>query len=391
MDAEADHPNPLVREPPPHIPSEPAQQANPDPIAPQAPTDAAPPPGVGAPLDAYREANRELLASLTQAFLAAVGTAHEGTRAPDERIPVRDPDVFNGTKPHTLRLFLGQSQTVFEAKPRAFATDKAKILYVASRFEGDVAEWWRSETAYPADPPPDYTTDYEAFALTLEARYGSPDPEGEARDRLDRLRMADNSRIQKYLTPFYAFSRQTRFDNYALRHAFYKGLPDRIKDELIRHSQEELNTLDGLQRHAQAIDNHYWRREEERRRTVESRAHSSKPSGPAHQKRPAPGGSSRPNFNDRRNSPPRSPPPQRRPSSSPLASVLGPDGRLTQKEREHRIRENLCLVCAKPGHVARDCPARKDKKAPKTRARAAEASEAEEDSESAEPVLDSGN
>jgi hypothetical protein len=37
----------------------------------------------------------------------------------------------------------------------------------------------------------------------------------------------------------------------------------------------------------------------------------------------------------------------------------GPRGKLTQAERDYRFKNNLCLYCAKPGHLVNDCPARK--------------------------------
>ena len=40
--------------------------------------------------------------------------------------------------------------------------------------------------------------------------------------------------------------------------------------------------------------------------------------------------------------------------SSDLAPKLGADRRLTQKERQYRIDQKLCLFCGKPGHMAKD-------------------------------------
>jgi len=38
-----------------------------------------------------------------------------------------------------------------------------------------------------------------------------------------------------------------------------------------------------------------------------------------------------------------------------------PHGKLTQDERNHRIKNKLCLYCGKPGHVVNACFARKTK------------------------------
>ena len=44
-----------------------------------------------------------------------------------------------------------------------------------------------------------------------------------------------------------------------------------------------------------------------------------------------------------------------KPASAP-ASHLGPDGKLTAAERQHRVDQGLCLLCGQKGHVIRDCP-----------------------------------
>ena len=44
--------------------------------------------------------------------------------------------------------------------------------------------------------------------------------------------MKPNQRIAKYLDEFNRLATITGWDNHALRHQFYRGLPARIKDEV---------------------------------------------------------------------------------------------------------------------------------------------------------------
>jgi hypothetical protein len=44
-----------------------------------------------------------------------------------------------------------------------------------------------------------------------------------------------------------------------------------------------------------------------------------------------------------------------KPKGPDLSDKLGKDGKLKGNEREHRIKEGLCLYCGKPGHIATDC------------------------------------
>ena len=39
-----------------------------------------------------------------------------------------------------------------------------------------------------------------------------------------------------------------------------------------------------------------------------------------------------------------------------ISDKLGKNGKLTRDERDHRMKEGLCLYCGEKGHVAHDCP-----------------------------------
>ena len=51
----------------------------------------------------------------------------------------------------------------------------------------------------------------------------------------------------------------------------------------------------------------------------------------------------------------RKPEPKDKPKGPDLSDKLGKDGKLKGDEREHHIKEGLCLYCRKPGNVAADC------------------------------------
>ena len=84
---------------------------------------------------------------------------------------------------------------------------------------------------------------------------------GEAETKLENLSMKPTQRIAKYLVEFTRLSTLTGWDNRALRHQFYCGLPARIKDEVSHVGKP--NTLPELRTLALSIDNRYWEREEE--------------------------------------------------------------------------------------------------------------------------------
>src|ERR1700719_467094 len=81
--------------------------------------------------------------------------------------------------------------------------------------------------------------------------------------------------IAKYLVDFTRLSTITGWDNRALRHRFYQGLPARIKDEIAQMGKPD--TLSQLRLMAQSINGRYWEREEETRRERNSQPSEKKP------------------------------------------------------------------------------------------------------------------
>jgi hypothetical protein len=61
---------------------------------------------------------------------------------------------------------------------------------------------------------------------------------------------------------------------------------------------------------------------------------------------------------------------------SDFVSKLGKDRKLTKEEHQCRFDNNLCMVCSKPGHMAREC-----NKSSCAKARAAKVIEPEADPE----------
>ena len=181
--------------------------------------------------------------------------------------------------------------------------------------------------------------------------------------------MKPNQRIAKYLVEFNRLATITGWDNRALRHQFYRGLPARIKDEVSRVGKPI--TLPELRALAQSIDGRYWEREEETRRERGSQSSEKKTDKPQsqpsssnqgnqnkHQKKPfAPRDSGSSSHNSEK-------------KKSDLDDKIGKDGKLTVAERARRFANNLCLFCGGVGHTAKECP-KSSSSASKAKGRAA--------------------
>ena len=85
---------------------------------------------------------------------------------------------------------------------------------------------------------------------------------GDAEHQLDHLSMKDGQCINKYVVKFNQIALQVwGYGEGALRHHFYNGLPDQIKDEISRVGKP--TTLYKLCTLVQAIDVRYWEHKSE--------------------------------------------------------------------------------------------------------------------------------
>ena len=69
-------------------------------------------------------------------------------------------------------------------------------------------------------------SDFSDFVRLLHSEFGPIDPAGEAEDLLDNIRMRDNQKLLKYNVEFQCLAIKTDWDEHALQHRYYVGLPD---------------------------------------------------------------------------------------------------------------------------------------------------------------------
>ena len=94
--------------------------------------------------------------------------------------------------------------------------------------------------------------DWDEFVRELRVNFGPADPIGDAEEGLDALRMSDKHKIAKYNVEFNKLAALTAWGDAPLRQAYYKGLPDRIKDTLV--NVPKAKNLDELRIAAQQVD-----------------------------------------------------------------------------------------------------------------------------------------
>jgi hypothetical protein len=202
--------------------------------------------------------------------------------------------------------------------------------------------------------PPTFLSNYTTFCSELQVNFGPLDPVGTAESELETLRMRENQHISKYIVAFNRHATQVSWGSEALRHVFYRGLPDRIKDQISQVGKPA--TLVRMKELAQTIDARYWERKAESAR--DSNRFTPAPSTP----RVSTANSATPSFASRNTpakSAPTPTPAQHSATQTPrrphLADKLGQDGKLTPAERKRRMDNKLCMFCGGVGHMAKEC------------------------------------
>jgi Retrotransposon gag protein len=302
---------------------------------------------------------------------------------PTRKAKAKEPDTFDGSDPRKLNNFILLCNLYFRNNP-AYSEDEAKVTLALSYLRGTALDYFEP-SLLDSDDAPEWMEDWPVFVRTLRTQFGPIDPTADAEDGIDHLKMQDNQHIVKYNVEFNRLAIRTGWDDSVLRHRYYSGLAERIKD--IMGQQGKPATLEAMKTLAHSIDSRHWERLREKSRAGKGK--SDKPDKPDAKsddksddkgKKPASGNNSNSNNNNNKNNKSNAGKPGKPASSSgntaSISDKLGKDGKLTPQERQRRFDNNLCLFCGGVGHSAKDCP-KSSSSASKTKARAAQAKEKE--------------
>ena len=272
---------------------------------------------------------------------------------------VWDPDTFDGTKPKKLRTFLVQCKLVFMDRPKAFCQDQAKVTFTQLYLKGMALEWFELDLLDSANPNdhPCWMDSWVAFIAELHSTFGPHDPVADAKHQLDHLQMKDSHHVTRYIVDFNCLASQVwGYGDGALRHYFYNGLLDWIKDKLSCIGKPW--SLDGLPALMQEIDACYWERKDEIQQAGKSQTTTTtKPSNS--------GGTSKTGNEKPKSGNSATSSPSKTSFSGSLKpdlnDKLGKDGKLTAAERKCRLDNNLCMFCGGTRHFADKCPKKTSK------------------------------
>ncbi|KAF7365530.1 Retrotransposon nucleocapsid protein [Mycena venus] len=153
----------------------------------------------------------------------------------------------------------------FAEREQDFPMDDNKILFTLSYLWGTTQKWFEPNLYDPTPGAvPAWDRNFLLFVKELTDNFGPQDPVGDAKDAIRQCRMKSSDRITTYIVAFDHLAAITGWGDRALRHQFYEGLPNRIKDEMVHHTY--INNLPGNKEVARRIDARYWQRESEKQR-----------------------------------------------------------------------------------------------------------------------------
>ncbi|MBW0562363.1 hypothetical protein O181_102078 [Austropuccinia psidii MF-1] len=258
-------------------------------------------------------------------------SSSEASRPPAfKTLSMKAPECFERTQPFKVRSFIQSCQLIFHNYPANFSQDRKKVLYVASFLIGRDAKWIEPYLSNLTNQNPNYLLNsWKLFESQLFTLCGDPNEVRKAEAELDSLRMKEGVHVSLYIADFRSLvSRIGDWGERALNHHFRRGLPSKILNQLASHPSR----IDSLQVSMEImleLDTRYHERQNEKSHHQEKKPEASK-SNSSHCKSSSSSSSKKKNFQKR---------------DKPHLSLLNNNFKLTDSEKERRIKEVLCTYC----------------------------------------------
>jgi len=237
---------------------------------------------------------------------------------PEPRLPA--PERYDGN-PERCRGFVTQCTLVFGLQPNSFPTENSKVAYIITLLTGKALDW---ATALWEQKSP-LTESCDRFVEEMKKVFHHPTSGGEVDHRLLQISQGTRS-VAEFAIEFRTLASESGWDQRALKATFHRALSSELKDELA--FRDPAPDLESLIDSSIRVDNRI--RERRRERRGEVRLPEPRVSSNAIESPPLPM-----NFEE------------------PMQ--LG-RARLSQAERERRMRDKCCLYCGKPDHFRSHCP-----------------------------------
>ena len=257
------------------------------------------------------------------------------------------PDEYDGKDRNACHTFISQCNLFIMGNGHLFPTEASKVLFASTYLRGKAFAWLEPRLS---DVNALVLNDFSVFTAELLRNLGDPDREKTMARKLRQLKQTGSTAA--YRTEFDNIVQYLNWDDGALRTYFYEGLKDQVKDTLAQTTAEPTAFKD-YQDFCVKIDNRLYERKQEGK-------------GSSGNSKAAPSNNNKSSNGNKAVTSQRSTTTTTT-SSGPAPMDLDANSGtrkfkpLTPQEKQHRMDNNLCLYCGKPGHRATDCPAKKNK------------------------------
>ena len=182
---------------------------------------------------------------------------------PKSHVKPRSPNLFSGSDLGELDAFIFQCSIYIMLRGQDFLDEACQVAFMLSHLKCSMLDWFQNAVTHGSSglKSTAWLSSTWVFIDELRRLFSLCNPVNEATVRIENLRYKDAGKAMKYTLNFNQDVLCTSWNNKALYQQFYKGLPDRLKDELTRIGKPE--TLIPLQHQVQVLDQRYWERQAE--------------------------------------------------------------------------------------------------------------------------------
>ena len=154
-------------------------------------------------------------------------------------LKINTPELFDGSR-GKLRAFFSQVELFFGFNVDRFPTNEHKVLFASTYLRGPAFEWFNSFLTNFLNNEPDkrdndtveVTQNYLNFKNKLRQVFSDFDKEHLTERRMQSLQQTGSA--ANYASKFQQLAAQTQWRAVPLVAQFYKGLKDRVKDNVAR-------------------------------------------------------------------------------------------------------------------------------------------------------------
>ena len=242
---------------------------------------------------------------------------------------ISPPEKFDGIR-SKFSGFVNQVRLITILQPQRYSTDATCVGLVGTLLTGQTLSWFAPLFEKNAA----ILSNCEAFLGAFNEAFDEHDKIRLASTKIRSLRQGTRSALN-YASKFWQLTFDINWDELALISQFYFGLQDGVKDLLL--TLPSLSTLDKVINQAMKCENRLFERRQDKQvwTTTHQPSEYSASSTSAHDVKYT-----------------------KAEAMQIDATKFKP---LTEQEKKRRREENLCLYCGQPGHLASNCPLKRQR------------------------------